>query len=114
MEAGELRHPIEIQKKEQVTDGQGGFETEWVTVDDRWAKIEPISTRELAEYSKTELEISHRIKIRGPSIPSDRRIVFKENLADEKRIFEIEGYRDLKEIGFDIEIEAREIEGDAR
>ncbi|MCK8826405.1 phage head closure protein [Natroniella acetigena] len=109
-----MRHPIEIQDKTAVPDGQGGFDEEWSTVETRWANIQPISTAEKADYSKTEVEMTHRIKTRGPRIPTTQRILFKKNILEKERIFHIEGFRDVDEIGFDLEIEVKEIEGDAR
>lgn len=107
--AGELRHPIEIHGEINIPDGQGGFETSYQKEETRMAKVEPISTAEKADYSKTEMEITHRITTRGPQIKSTKKIKFKNN-----RWFEIEGIRDIDETGAKIEIEAVETEGDAR
>jgi head-tail adaptor len=54
------------------------------------------------------MEITHRITTRGPAVISEKKIQFGD------RLFDIEGIRNIDEIGAKIEIEAVEIEGDAR
>ena len=107
-EAGKLRHPIDIMAEKNIPDGQGGFETTFEKEETRWARVQPISTAEKADYSKSEMEITHRITIRGPAVISEKKIQFGD------RMFDIEGIRNIDEIGAKIEIEAVEIEGDAR
>jgi SPP1 family predicted phage head-tail adaptor len=107
-QAGNLRHPIDVMGEKNVPDGQGGFETTFEKEETRWANVQPISTAEKADYSKSEMEITHRITTRGPALTSEKKIQFGD------RMFDIEGIRNIDEIGAKIEIEAVEIEGDAR
>lgn len=108
---GQLRHPLEIQEKVSVPDGQGGFTDEWQTVKKVWGKVSPVSSDRRNEYMKTETEISHEIEARGLlDIDTNKnRILFKGS-----RVFEPVEIADIEERQRKLEIVALEIEGDTR
>lgn len=105
----ELRNRITIQEPIEVNDGRGGQTTNWqdlATAPTVWAKIDPVSARELFFAEKLEDRISHRITIRHrEDLRAEMRIQFKS------RIFQIKTIRHILErLDFTI-IEA--VEGEA-
>lgn len=63
--AGELRHRVTIESR-SLADTVGGGQTEtWATHAIVWAKVEPLSGRELIEANQGEARVSHRVTIRA-------------------------------------------------
>lgn len=91
----ELRHRITIQEPIEVNDGRGGQVTTWqdlANVPTVWAKIEPVSAREINFAEKLEDRITHRITIRHRSdLRAEMQIVFGS------RIFQVKTIRHLLE-----------------
>ena len=38
MNIGELKHRIRFEQNQKISDGQGGFDSNWVELDKLWAK----------------------------------------------------------------------------
>ncbi|MBF8781006.1 phage head closure protein [Pseudomonas fulva] len=81
MQAGKLRHRIDIQEQKTVRDPQTGEfgEPEWVT---RWARcpaqVRPMSTRDLVAAKANQSEATGRIVIRyRPGVLSTMRILYR-------------------------------------
>ena len=64
MRAALLRHRIVIQEMSQVSDSMGSFTTTWNDVVTTWAAIWPVSAKEHITAAKTEMETTHKIRIR--------------------------------------------------
>lgn len=65
MQAGQLKHKLDIETELYVQDTYGQPTQEWVVfLRGLWAVIEPISGREYFSSQQVNAEISHRIKIR--------------------------------------------------
>lgn len=65
MNAGSLRHPLNLQRVEVVQDPVTGEVIEdWVTVSREWASIEGVSGREFLAASAEQAETTYRITIR--------------------------------------------------
>ncbi|ABR86153.1 TPA: phage head closure protein [Pseudomonas aeruginosa] len=65
MNAGRLRHPLNLQRVEVVQDPVTGEVIEdWVTVSREWASIEGVSGREFLAASAEQAETTYRITIR--------------------------------------------------
>ncbi|EML3182073.1 phage head closure protein [Pseudomonas aeruginosa] len=65
MNAGRLRHPLNLQRVEVVQDPATGEVIEdWVTVSREWASIEGVSGREFLAASAEQAETTYRITIR--------------------------------------------------
>lgn|SRR5690625_3468587 len=78
MRAGKLRHRIEIQKKDRVSDGGGGYYYDWVIVATVWASVEPLSAREFLQAQAVQSEVTARITIRyRDDITPDMRILHR-------------------------------------
>lgn len=61
---GRMRHRIVIQELQEVSDGGGGFIEDWVDVVTVWADVEPLQSREYFEAQQTQVELTHRVKMR--------------------------------------------------
>lgn len=104
---GKLRHEITIQEVVRVEDGQGGFSSEgWTTFGPPtvWAKITPLSSREIFFSQSMQARVTHKIIVRDfPGITSAMRVKFGE------RYFHIKGTpRNFEERGIYTEIIAEE------
>lgn len=64
MDIGKLRHRIEIQKKDRIPDGGGGWIDGWATVARVWAQVQGISGREYLQAMAVESTVSWRVYIR--------------------------------------------------
>lgn len=65
MNAGRLRHPLNLQRLELTQDPTTGEMTEgWVTVSREWASIEGVNGREFLSASAEQAETTYRITIR--------------------------------------------------
>ena len=62
--AGELNHRIDIQSVTDTPDEQGANVQTWATVKTRWAKVEPLSGRELYNAQQVKSDVTHKICIR--------------------------------------------------
>lgn len=107
MDPGELQHRITIERDAgETTNSLGQRVRDWQPIpggSQAWAKIEPLSARELLLAQQTNTTITHRLTIRyRDGIDSKMRIVFGE------RVFFLEGVRNLGEQGVWLELIARE------
>lgn len=86
-EIGKLNKRIQLQYEAKVSDGMGGFTTTWTNLGDPiWSAIWPTSAKEIAALNSTNLEVTHRIRIRYRSaFKTSWRIKFGE------RYFSISG-----------------------
>jgi SPP1 family predicted phage head-tail adaptor len=71
---GELRHKIDIERAQLISDGIGGSTKTWASIGTPWAKIKPMRGGERLQAMRIEATISHVITIRYKSgyLPSDR------------------------------------------
>lgn len=75
---GDLRHRAELQKKEQTSDGAGGWTTTWVKDRDLWCRIRPISGSQQLENMRAETTVSHEIYARyATDLTKNKRIVYR-------------------------------------
>jgi SPP1 family predicted phage head-tail adaptor len=76
MDAGRLRHRVELQRVSVALDSHGDSVETWATLAEVWASIEPLSGREFLQASSTTSDVTVRIIVRGRSdialTPKDR------------------------------------------
>ena len=76
MEAGKLRHYVELQRVTVTSDSHGDQVKEWATIATAWASIEQLSGREFLQASQAMSDVNVRIRIRGRTdvtlTPKDR------------------------------------------
>lgn len=89
MQAGKLRHRIDIQEQQTLRDpATGEFgDTEWVT---RWARcpaqVQPMSTRDVVAARANQSEATARMVIRyRPGVLSTMRVLYRDE------VYSIEG-----------------------
>jgi SPP1 family predicted phage head-tail adaptor len=62
--AGRLRHRVQIDELQNITNSFGETDPTWVPFAERWAAVEPLSGREFLAAEQTQSEVSVRITIR--------------------------------------------------
>jgi SPP1 family predicted phage head-tail adaptor len=91
MRPGRLNKLIVVQSREETTDEYGGPVYEWGDVSTVWARILPLSGRDLIAAQAAQNETVTRFFIRYRSdITTDMRIVYKEKNYDITGIINIE------------------------
>ncbi len=106
MQAGRLRHRLEIQTATEVRDDIGGVRFDWLPLRTVWGSVEPLRAKELFEAQKIEGRLSHRVTLRDyPSFSQQWRL----RLVPTTRIFQVHSTRDIEERGRMLEVLAMEI-----
>ena len=106
MQAGQLKHKLDIETELNSQDAYGQTAQQWVAfLRGLWAEIEPISGREYFSSQQVNAEISHRIKIRyRAGIKPNMRVKFGA-----ARVFNIVSVIDLKEAHREIHLMCTEV-----
>lgn len=106
MQAGELRHKLDIEMERNLQDSYGQTTQEWVVFySGLWASIEPLSGKEYFSSQQVNAEISHRIKIRyRAGIKPNMRVKFGD-----ARYFNIVSVMDIKERHREIHLMCTEV-----
>lgn len=110
LQAGRLRHRVQIQEYANVLDSDGDVIQDpntgevariWSLWKEVWAAIEPLSTREFIQSQATQSEVSARIIIRElPGINAAMRIVHTP-IGRSSVIYDIHGILRDKETGLE-------------
>lgn len=89
MEAGKLRHRVDLQRVAVTRDTHGDQVKTWTTLATVWASIEPLSGREFLSASQVMADVTARIKIRGgiDLTPKDR-VVFGSRVFDIRHVID--------------------------
>lgn len=82
IKAGELRHRVTVQSFVSGGRDDDGFEllSEWIDYKKIWAKITPLSTKDLLSAQAADSEITARMKVRyrtGLDIDTTMRVIWK-------------------------------------
>lgn len=87
----DLKHKVEILRLVEVADDLGGFITSWVSVKSKWAKVNPMSERELIHADKIDATAASTFVVRFDSdiLESDK-ILFKSREYNIRSIVNIE------------------------
>ena len=93
MNAGKLRHRLEVQRKTESRDSRGGVIETWTTTGTRWGAVEPLRMQERFEAQQLDARLSHRITLRHASDLSTQDRLVMENT----RIFHIHSVRHPRE-----------------
>jgi SPP1 family predicted phage head-tail adaptor len=64
IQAGMLRQRVQLQRKQEVDDGYGGFVGEWVTYANANAMVKPVSGSERVAGMQVESPVTHDILMR--------------------------------------------------
>lgn len=84
MRAGQLRHRIQVERPVNVAQTDGSRVVTWERIASVWARVSPLSGRELVAAQQINAEVSVSITIRAPSVSlqPDYRIVFDGRFYD--------------------------------
>jgi len=94
MEAGRLRHKVDVEKLSDVPDGQGGQTRTWTKALTTWADIRPIDSHEGFYAGQNYPGVTHAVRMRySTEIKLPCRIKFGS------RYLSIIGVRDRQERG---------------
>ncbi len=75
--AGPMRHRVDVQARTQTADNAGAMVSTWATIESRWARVRPISSREFQEGKATIGQVSHEITLRYfPGLTVAHRIMY--------------------------------------
>jgi len=78
MKAGDLRHRITLEYPKRTPDSYSSEDIVWTTSATVWAAVWPVSAREVIDNMKSEMEVTHRFRIRYRSnVTGEMRIKFK-------------------------------------
>ncbi|MDE0490000.1 phage head closure protein [Psychrobacter sp. A3] len=83
VKAGELRHRVTIQQYDKGERNDDGFYLQpggWTTLKTVWAKITPLSTKDLLTAQAAQSEITARMKVRyrtGKGIDTTMRVIWQ-------------------------------------
>lgn len=72
MEAGTLRHRIELQQPAEVLNEHGDAIQTWTTRFTRWAEVRPATGREIFRAQKVEGQVDTAVTLRGRGLPGLR------------------------------------------
>lgn len=91
-EIGSMCHVVDVQSRTISRDDYGGAEQTWTTIATRFAKIEPLSGRELWRAQGVTPEATHRVVMRYMEA-----VTAKCRLVHRGRVFQIESVLDVDE-----------------
>lgn len=105
------RHPLYLQTKTMVPDGEGGFKEGWTNGDLVWANITAIQARQQYEFNSVNVDVTHRMEIDGQiQISEEQRLRMGGAVpADTDRIFEIKTIENIEERGIVKVVTCREL-----
>lgn len=100
MQAGRLRHRVELQRATDAIDAYGEQTPTWRTLATVWAAVEPISGREYFLANQVNSEISARITLRhvpGVTLTPKDRVKWGARLFDVQAVIDRdERHRELQ------------------
>ena len=92
-EIGSLRHVVQVQSRTISRDDYGGAQQTWATIATRFAKVEPLSGRELWRAQGVTPEATHRVVMRYMEA-----VTAKCRLVHKGKVFQIESVLDVDEL----------------
>lgn len=89
MQAGKLRHRVELQRVTVSADAHGDQTKTWTTLATAFASVEPLSGREFLQASQVLSDVTVRITVRGRNefaiTPKDR-VKFGDRIFDIRHV----------------------------
>jgi SPP1 family predicted phage head-tail adaptor len=97
LNAGLLRHRVQIQQRSSAQDSYGQQSMIWTTVATVWALIEPLSSRELLAAQAVQSDTTHQITVRYNAVFATAMKAAALRLLYGTRIFNITGSTNWEE-----------------
>lgn len=104
MTAGRLRHRIAFQKEEQVSDGGGGWTTEWVTQFTVAARLRPLRGGETVMAGRLEARQPYVITVRQSADTLSIKPQWRAVNARTDEVMAIRSIADMEESGAFLDI----------
>lgn len=104
MQAGKLRHRIELQSWTEKRNDYGEITKIWATYVRVWASIEPLRGTEALIAQQVSAELSHKVRIRYNSS-----VTAKDRIKFGTRIFSINSARNIDEKNIEQELLCKEV-----
>lgn len=101
MEAGKLRHYVELQRVTVRIDSHGDQVKDWETIATAWASIEQLSGREFLQASQAMSDVTVRIRVRGRT---DVTLTPKDRVLYGTRAFDIRHVLDWGDRGVETQL----------
>ena len=100
MQAGKLRHRIEIQEQISKTQGSSGKVTAtWETTSTVWGSVSPLSGRELFQAQQVRPDVTHQVVIRGKvTLTPKQRLKLGDRILHIEAVFDIDERRIEKRV----------------
>lgn len=95
LQAGKLRHYVEVQEQSSVKSAAGGITDQWTKLFDQFAQVRPVRGREAYIADQLLSELSHVVVMRWSSQSSA--ITVKNRIIYDNRIFQIQNIIDVEE-----------------
>jgi SPP1 family predicted phage head-tail adaptor len=107
-EAGKLRHRVELQR--EVAGGPDSFGEPagagWETYAERWARVEPLSGRELWRAQQQQPDVTHRVTLRAGGLVGE--LHTGHRVLHAGRNLHVRAIRNLEERGEVLELDCCE------
>jgi len=98
LRAGELNRRVEIQANTPTTNDIGELVASWATVATIWAKIEPVSGRELLQTQQVQATATARIRMRYRSITPLHRIKHGDDIYEINAVIDVDDIHEQLEL----------------
>lgn len=95
--AGDLKRYITIQQRSTTQDSTGGQSLTWTNVKSVYAKIEPLTGRELLAAQQIAAQVSHRLTVRYDPIFADPKTAVAYRVLYNNRIFDVQASMNFEE-----------------
>ncbi len=73
----------------RVSDGAGGYVSDWQLLGSLWAEVKPGTGREAAAFAATVSRVPYRITVRASPVGAPSRPIAGQRFRDGERIFSI-------------------------
>lgn len=94
MEAGKLRHVVNIQADQGIQNDVGEHIPSWVTTITTRAAVEPIAGREFFDAQQRQAEITHRVRLRyRTGIEPTMRLLYRSRVLMIEAVIDVEERR---------------------
>lgn len=81
MQAGKLRHRVQLQEHTTAFNASGDVVETWATVATLWAAVEPLQGRELFTAQAIDARLTHRVTLRyRDDVTASQRILFDSRI----------------------------------
>jgi len=110
MRAGELRHILRLERRQEAQDGYGAPAETWAVEGRARGAVRPLGVVERAEAARKYGEVTHLVRLRGRhlKLSAAKRFVYEDPRVDADRILEIVGIMDYDERGRELRVMCKE------